>query len=66
MTIGTPQGTPTSVGLATDTLLNATGDLVVGTGDNTATILPIEASDNYLLATSSGNLIYRQLDGGSP
>jgi hypothetical protein len=55
-----------SAGLATDVLWNATGDLVVGAGDNSATILPIVATDNYLLATLSGNLIYRQLDGGSP
>lgn len=66
MTIGTPQGSPMLAGLATDVLWNAVGDLVVGAGDNSATILPIEATDNYLLATASGNLIYRQLDGGSP
>lgn len=66
MTIGTPQGTFSPTGIATDVIWNAMGDIVVGTGDNAATILPIEASDNYLLATSSGNLIYRQLDGGSP
>lgn len=65
MTIGTPQGTPTSVGLATDVLWNATGDLVTGTGDNTADILPV-GTEGQILMVISGNPTYRTLDGGSP
>ena len=65
MTIGTPQGTPTSVGLATDVLWNATGDIAVATGDNTASIVPIGA--NYtIIGKTTGSVEWRTLDGGSP
>lgn len=54
--LGSVNGTGGSLNIATDSIWNSKGDLVVGSGNNSASILPAGNYGDLLCVNSSGNL----------